>query len=149
MSLFRKTLVVVSMLVAVVTTNVARAESNANFTGTFSSVCRHGESGDLLGIEVSFIPDASGIWMLVQRYEGVPTRPTLLSIGRPNDNRISTKAKSVDGDFFVVDILPNDSLRIRYMNGQVSRTGSDSEMLYKRVSPNWSSGGNARIPVCK
>ncbi|KAB8161365.1 hypothetical protein FKV24_019055 [Lysobacter maris] len=149
MIFLRETIVATCMLVTVAMANVTRAESNIDFTGTFSSVCRHNESGDLLGMEVSFVPDGDGMWLLAQRYEGVPTRPALLSVGHSNDSHVDAEVKSEDGDFFMLEMLSNGRLRIKYMDGQVSHTGSDSEVLYKRASPSWSTGDGAQIPVCE
>lgn len=92
---------------------------------TYSSVCRHADSGDLLGLEVSFVSDADGGYALVQRYEGVSTAPMLMRIKQRGHERVlvtdATNSMALRQD--------GRALRVTYLEGQLSAAGTSSEIL--------------------
>ena len=53
------------------------------WAGSYSNVCLHPDTGDLLGVEVSLIPSSQGLTVLYQAFEGAPTPPEVTSVGTP------------------------------------------------------------------
>lgn len=100
--------------------------------GTYSNLCIHPDTGDVLGIELSFVSEAEGGYVLVQRYEGGPLAPELMKI----------KSR---GDLIVLAVGESDSIalqrkgsvvRATYLDGQQSRLGTAVENLISS-SPVW------------
>mgnify|MGYP006916637831 CR=1 FL=1 len=107
---------------------------------TYSSVCRHAESGDLLGLEVSFVSDVDGGYALVQRYEGAVTPPELMQVKRRGDDLVlasgATDAIALHQD--------GKRMQVTYLDGQLSAAGTLSDTLTPS-SPVWQ-GKN--VAVC-
>jgi hypothetical protein len=107
---------------------------------TYSNVCRHAESGDLLGLEVSFVSDADGGYALVQRYEGEAIPPELMQVKRRGDDLVlasgATDAIALRQD--------GKRMQLTYLDGQLSAAGRPSDTLTPS-SPVWQ-GKN--VAVC-
>jgi len=119
--------------------------SKDELSGTFSSVCLQAETGDLIGTEISFIPSFDGVSLLFQNFEGQPLRPTLFFVSKPRNNKIEINSKN-GGVSFNAQLYGDDKLKLRFTDGQVTRTGASEETLMQRV-PTWG-GGKKQIPVC-
>ncbi|MCU1001899.1 hypothetical protein JAK44_13175 [Stenotrophomonas maltophilia] len=92
---------------------------------TYSSVCRHADSGDLLGLEVSFISEADGGYALVQRYEGAAIAPVLMQV-KQRERDLVLVSGATDSIALRQD---GKTLRLTYLDGQLSAAGSSSENL--------------------
>ncbi|MCU1068857.1 hypothetical protein [Stenotrophomonas maltophilia] len=92
---------------------------------TYASVCRHTDSGDLLGLEVSFISEADGGYALVQRYEGAAIAPVLMQV-KQRERDLVLVSGATDSIALRQD---GKTLRLTYLDGQLSAAGSSSENL--------------------
>lgn len=119
----------------------AVAVEAAHWQGSYSNVCMHPESGDLLGHALSFIPYAGGTAVLLQRFEGEALAPQLLIL-REQDG-IST-ASAAEGMPPVIRLTREHTrLRIRYLDGQQD---SPEGSLRPIAAPLWT---GARFPDCR
>lgn len=143
----RLSIVGVAFITTVVNASGGGQSSPVVLSGTFSSVCKHSETGDVLGTEISFIPVPRGLSLLIQRFEGQPLVPVLLFVTMPRNGRIEVRASEDGGVSFVADVRSESQIRLQFIDGQVSRTGSSEETLFRRV-PSWI-GDWKQIPVCK
>ncbi len=92
---------------------------------TYASVCRHADSGDLLGLEVSFISEADGGYALVQRYEGAAIAPVLMQV-KQRERDLVLVSGATDSIALRQD---GKTLRLTYLDGQLTAAGSSSENL--------------------
>lgn len=100
--------------------------------GTYSNLCIHPDTGDLLGIELSFVSEAEGGYVLVQRYEGGPLAPELMKI-KSRGNRIVLAVGESDS---IALQRKGGGVRATYLDGQQSRLGTAVENLIAS-SPVW------------
>lgn len=123
---------IVFALALLVLPGAAYADESWGLRGTYSNVCMHSDTGDLLGLELSFVSAAEGGYVLVQRYEGGPIAPELMKIKRR-------------GDLIVLVLGGSDSIALRkkgggvratYLDGQLSSLGTSDETLASS-SPVW------------
>lgn len=92
---------------------------------TYSNVCMHPESGDLLGLEISFVGGADGGYAVVQRYEGEATAPEVLKIKPRGDSLIL-----MHGNTQSIAVKREASgLRVTHLDGAQSSTGASTETL--------------------
>lgn len=110
--------------------------------GTFSNVCVHPESGDLLGTEISFMKGGQATFALVQRYEGESNAPELMGVTQGKSTLYVGPSK---GSNMLSLELVGTSVRITWLDGQEGSFGGLSETLV-RSSPVWS---GLKVPGCK
>lgn len=99
---------------------------------TYSSVCRQADSGDLLGLEVSFVSEADGGYALVQRYEGAAIAPVLMQVKQRGRDLVLVSGATDS----IVLRQDGKILRLTYLDGQLSAAGSPSETLIPSL-PVW------------
>ena len=96
-----------------------------NHAPTYSNVCMHPESGDLLGLEVSFVGGADGGYAVVQRYEGEATAPEVMKIKPRGDSLVlmhgNTESIAVQREA--------SGLRVTHLDGAQSSNGGATETL--------------------
>ncbi|KAF1013336.1 MAG: hypothetical protein GAK31_03485 [Stenotrophomonas maltophilia] len=123
---------IVFALALLVPPGAAYGDESRGLSGTYSNVCTHADTGDLLGLKLSFVSEAEGGYVLVQRYEGGPIAPELMKIQRR-------------GDLLVLVLGGSDSIALRrkgsgvratYLDGQLSSLGTSDETLASS-SPIW------------
>ncbi|KAG0758094.1 hypothetical protein G6F22_019743 [Rhizopus arrhizus] len=122
-----------ALVVGLLVLSAPVASANADpRDATYSSVCRHAESGDLLGLEVSFVSEADGGYALVQRYEGAAIAPVLMQVKQRGRDLVL-----VSGATDSIALRQDGKiLRLTYLDGQLSAAGSSSETLIPSV-PGW------------
>lgn len=108
---------------------------------TYSSVCRHADSGDLLGLEVSFVSEADGGYALVQRYEGAAIAPVLMQVKQRGRDLVLVSGATDS----IVLRRDGKTLRLTYLDGQLSAAGSSSETLIPSLAV-WQ---GKRIAACR
>ncbi|HEL3813614.1 TPA: hypothetical protein UMY79_000440 [Stenotrophomonas maltophilia] len=108
---------------------------------TYSSVCRHPDSGDLLGLEVSFVSDAGSGYALVQRYEGAAIAPVLMQV-KQRGRDLVLMSGATDSIALRQD---GKTLRLTYLDGQLSAAGSSSETLIPSLAV-WQ---GKRVAACR
>lgn len=100
--------------------------------GTYSNLCIHPDTGDVLGIELSFVSEAEGGYVLVQRYEGGPLAPELMKIKSRGDRIVLAVGES---DSIALQ-RKGSGVRATYLDGRQSRLGTAVENLISS-SPVW------------
>ncbi len=85
-------------------------------TGTYSDVCVHPESGDLLGTELSFIRSGDVTYVLMQPYEGEAGVPELLKV-RSSGSRMYVHSEAA-GDVLSLE-LRDEVLVGVWLDGQM------------------------------
>ncbi|AWH21252.1 hypothetical protein [Stenotrophomonas sp. ZAC14D2_NAIMI4_6] len=92
---------------------------------TYSNVCMHPESGDLLGLEISFVGGADGGYAVVQRYEGEATAPEVMKIKPRGDTLVL-----MHGNTESIAVQRNASgLHVTHLDGAQSSNGGATETL--------------------
>lgn len=113
------------MLVLAVLPGVAVGEGATKHAPTYSNVCMHPESGDLLGLEISFVGGANAGYAVVQRYEGEATAPEVMKIKPRGDSLVlmhgNTESLAVQREA--------SGLRVTHLDGAQSSNGGATEML--------------------
>ena len=113
------------------------------FKGTFSDICAHPETGDLLGTELSFIPTPNGFVVLFQQAEGVLLKPELLVPKANASRRVEIQQSNQGGAIsFSVELKSENELVIQFKDGQITRNGTPSTTLRRRPAI-WSDGQKA------
>ncbi|KAG0923953.1 hypothetical protein G6F31_019315 [Rhizopus arrhizus] len=122
-----------ALVVGLLVLSAPVASANADpRDATYSSGCRHAESGDLLGLEVSFVSEADGGYALVQRYEGAAIAPVLMQVKQRGRDLVL-----VSGATDSIALRQDGKiLRLTYLDGQLSAAGSSSETLIPSL-PVW------------
>ncbi|TDV30473.1 MULTISPECIES: hypothetical protein [Stenotrophomonas] len=108
---------------------------------TYSNVCRHPESGDLLGLELSFIGGADRGYVLVQRYEGEVSTPEVMKIEVRGDQLILLNGKTES----IALLREKSGMRATYLDGALSPAGSANEKL----APSQAVWQGRQVGVCK
>ncbi len=111
---------------------IAFGSESQSLRGTYSNLCIHLDTGDLLGIELSFVSEAEGGYVLVQRYEGGPVVPELMKVKSRGDRIVLAVGGS---DSIALQII-GSVVRATYLDGQQSRLGTAVENLIAS-SPVW------------
>lgn len=134
-----RTAMVVMLVLSGASAQVGAAPS---LEGTYSNVCLHPESGDLLGTELTFAGPADPGHVQLQRYEGAAVAPEQLRL-----TARGARWNVLDADGAVVMVLRREgaALRVTYLDGQQADVGGDSETLV--VSARRSAAGTA--PLCR
>ena len=122
----------VVVLVLLTLPGIAIGGESQELRGTYSNLCIHPDTGDLLGIELSFVSEAEGGYVLVQRYEGGPIAPELMKIKRRGDRIVLAVG---DSDSIALQ-RTGGVVRATYLDGQQSRLGTAVENLIAS-SPVW------------
>ncbi|KAG1468091.1 hypothetical protein G6F57_012739 [Rhizopus arrhizus] len=122
-----------ALVVGLLVLSAPVASANADpRDATYSSVCRHAESGELLGLEVAFVSEADGGYALVQRYEGAAIAPVLMQVKQRGRDLVL-----VSGATDSIALRQDGKiLRLTYLDGQLSAAGSSSETLIPSL-PVW------------
>lgn len=107
--------------------------------GSYSNVCVHPGSGDLLGVELSFIPHAGGTAVVWQRFEGEGLAPQVLLL-REQDGRTVAAASASAAAMFTL-VRERTRLRLHYLDGQ-----QDDPAALRPARLLWM---GARAPVCR
>lgn len=94
--------------------------------GTYSNVCVHPESGDLLGTELTFAGTADPGRVQLQRYEGAAVAPEQL---RMTARGTAWYLHRGDGVAMMVLQRQGAALRVTYRDGQQASAGGTSETL--------------------
>ncbi|WP_312253163.1 hypothetical protein [Stenotrophomonas sp.] len=120
---------------------VAVGAGAPNHAPTYSNVCMHPESGDLLGLEISFVGGVDGGYALVQRYEGEATAPEVMKIKPRGDSLVlmhgNTESIAVQREA--------RGLHVTHLDGAQSSTGASTETL-PPASAVWQ---GRQVAVCK
>jgi len=113
---------------------------DSGFKGTFSDICAHSDTGDLLGTELSFIPTPNGFAILLQRAQGALLKPMLLMPKATSSKRVeiqeSNQGRAIS---FSVELKSENELVIQFKDGQITRNGTPSTTLRRRPAI-WSDG---------
>lgn len=121
--------------------SVATGAGAPNHAPTYSNVCMHPESGDLLGLEISFVGGADGGYAVVQRYEGEATAPEVMKIKPRGDSLVlmhgNTESIAVQREA--------RGLHATHLDGAQSSTGASTETL-PRAPAVWQ---GRQVAVCK
>ena len=128
----RLLLLIASMLGLLALPGIAVGGESHSLRGTYSNLCIHPDTGDLLGIELSFVSVAEGGYVLVQRYEGAPLAPELMKIKSRGDRIVLAVGES---DSIALQ-RKGSGVRATYLDGQQSRLGTAVENLIAS-SPVW------------
>ena len=134
-------------LVLAVAASVASAgKPDPRWSGTYSNLCMHEESGDLLGIEMSFVhaSGASAQLVLFQFAEGVLPEPRLIRLAPTDEGRLGF-AGAAGTPPFVVQPGADETVRITFPQASTP-TGPATQTLVRR-DPAWS--GKQRVPACR
>jgi len=132
---------IVLAIAALIFPVAADAVESARWQGSYSNVCMHPESGDLLGDAVSFIPYAGGMAMLLQRFEGEALAPQLLILREHGGIAVGAEAEGAPP---VIRLTREQTrLRVRYLDGQQD---SPEGSLRPIAAPLWT---GARFPECR
>ncbi|KAB7771417.1 hypothetical protein NG831_01295 [Xanthomonas sacchari] len=109
---------------------VGAATGPAHFSASrpqgFSNVCRIEEEGELLGTTLWILPAVDGTRLLIQRYEGGPLTPALLST-RVEDGELVVYSDRSEPLYAVR--RDGKGVRIRYLNGEQGSDGGNEERL--------------------
>lgn len=103
----------------------ATGAGNPKQAPTYSNVCMHPESGDLLGLEVSFVGGAQGGYALVQRYEGEAIAPEVMKI-KPRGESLVLMLGNTES---IAVRREGSGLRVTHLDGAQSSTGASTETL--------------------
>ncbi|AWH28967.1 hypothetical protein [Stenotrophomonas sp. YAU14A_MKIMI4_1] len=121
--------------------DIATGAGAPNHAPTYSNVCMHPESGDLLGLEISFVGGADGGYAVVQRYEGEATAPEVMKIKPRGDSLVL-----MHGNTESIAVHRNASgLRVTHLDGAQSSNGGATETL-PPASAVWQ---GRQVSVCK
>ncbi|GEM_PF-768318 len=105
-------------------------------TGTYSDVCVHPESGDLLGTELSFTRSGDVTYVLMQIYEGEAVPPELLTVTYRGAQMYVTAEGG--GDVLALE-LKETALYLRWLGGRLGSSGSERDVLQHGVAV-WAGG---------
>jgi|SRR5712691_286388 len=120
--------------------DAVQMSGDSGFKGTFSDICAHPETGDLLGTELSFIPTPNGFVVLFQQAEGVLLKPELLVPKANASRRVEIQQSNQGGAIsFSVELKSENELVIQFKDGQITRNGTPSTTLRRRPAI-WSDG---------
>lgn len=97
-------------------------------TGTYSDVCVHPESGDLLGTELSFIRSGDVTYVLLQPYEGEAGVPELLKV-RSSGPRMFVHSEAA-GDVLSLEV-GDEVLVAVWLTGQMGASGQQRDTLVR------------------
>lgn len=114
--------------------------------GTFSDLCRHPETGDLLGIEVSFIPSSAGLSVIFQRADGSIGDPVQLKVMQRKNNLVEVRSLESGGVQFNVNVLSAKEINLSFVDGQRGRNGLSVVHLTRRMP--WWLVGSEKISLC-
>ncbi|WP_313459283.1 hypothetical protein [Stenotrophomonas sp.] len=128
----RLLILIVSLLGLLALPGIASGDESQALRGTYSNLCIHPDTGDLLGIELSFVSEAEGGYVLVQRYEGGPIVPELMKIKSRGDRIVLAVG---DSDSIALQ-RTGGGVRATYLDGQQSRLGTAVENLISSL-PVW------------
>lgn len=114
--------------------------------GTYSSLCVHEETGDILGIEVSFVyfPTNETSVVLYQHAEGELPSPRLLTVKKQNDGSMKLQSESADMTTITLEATSDNKLIVKLKRKSPPETTWE-EILSKRA-PAWGEG--RKLPVC-
>ncbi|MEL4891572.1 hypothetical protein PQU63_05935 [Xanthomonas protegens] len=93
---------------------------------SFSNVCWSEDGGDLLGTTLWILPAVDGTRLLIQRYEGGPLTPALLST-RVEDGKLVVYSDRSEPLYAVR--RDGKGVRIRYLDGEQGSDGGNEERL--------------------
>jgi len=118
---------------------VANPVSASGWQGSYSNVCVHPQSGDLLGAELSFIAYGGGTAVLWQPFEGEGLPPQVLMLREEGGTTVAVEAAGAPALFSIT--RERTQIRVRYLQGQ------DGEVIVLR--PGAAQWMGARPPVCR
>ncbi|MCF7749674.1 hypothetical protein KQ945_02865 [Bacillus subtilis subsp. subtilis] len=121
---------------------VAQAAAVTPLAGTYSNVCQHADSGDLLGTTLFFPGAADPGHVQRQRYEGAALAPERLAL---TARGAAWYVLGDDGAAVMVLRREGAALRVTYLDGQQADIGGDSETLV--ASARRPAAGS--VPVCR
>ncbi len=104
--------------------------------GTYSDVCVHPESGDLLGTELSFTRSGDVTYVLMQGYEGEAVPPELLTVTYRGAQMYVTAEGG--GDVLAME-LKGTALYVRWLGRRLGSSGSERDVLHHGVAV-WAGG---------
>ncbi len=126
--MFRRTASSVGFMIASAAFPAAASEPVGNFPAqTYSSLCIHPQSGDVLGEAVVLLPGVDTALVYLSA-DGVLSKPLLLQV---KESRGRRTASSATGEVFQFR-RGDAALELDYLDGRISRTGKRSVVL-KRV----------------
>lgn len=104
-------------------------------TGVYTDMEFHEESGDIAGSEIFLVKSRQGYFVVFQSSEGSPSRPVVVP-ARVDGKEIVFELPEKDGDISGVfrGEIYKDSIKGRFMNGVLNKSGSKDFVLYKRGS---------------
>ena len=113
------------------------SQEGESFSGTYSSICEHQESGDILGVEISFVyyPSDASIVVLYQYAEGQLPPPQLITLTRENSRRMAFRSGKADVPSFTIDTRAGSKLLFRLL-GEGNSEATWEETLVRR-KPVW------------
>ncbi|AWH32961.1 hypothetical protein [Stenotrophomonas sp. SAU14A_NAIMI4_8] len=121
--------------------SVAAGASSPKQPPTYSNVCMHPESGDLLGLEISFVGGADGGYAVVQRYEGEASAPEVMKI-KPRGDSLVLMYGNIES---ITAQRQARGLRVTHLDGAQSSTGTSTETL----TPSLAVWQGRQVAVCK
>lgn len=101
-------------------------ERPPTLSGTYSSVCVHRDSLDLLGLELSFTRSGDVTYVLMQPYEGEAGVPELLKV-RASGPRMFVHSENA-GDVLSLEVR-DEGLVAVWLSGRVGASGERREEL--------------------
>ncbi|AWH25142.1 hypothetical protein [Stenotrophomonas sp. YAU14D1_LEIMI4_1] len=113
------------MLVLAVLPGIATGAGAPNPAPIYSNVCMHPESGDLLGLEVSFVGGPDGGYAVVQRYEGEASAPEVMKI-KPRGNSLVLMRGNIES---IAVQREARGLHVTHLDGAQSLAGTSTETL--------------------
>lgn len=113
------------VLALAVLPSVAAGASSPKQPPTYSNVCTHPESGDLLGLEISFVGGGDGGYAVVQRYEGEATAPEVMKIKPRGDSLILMHGNTES----ITAERQASGLHVTHLDGAQSSNGGATETL--------------------
>jgi hypothetical protein len=101
--------------------------------GSFTNICEHPESGDLIGINLLILRGGSGSFSLFQEAEGTLADPVLAKIKfvTPNGKDMEFEPEELGSSPFDRLTYNSDQLRIRWANGRIGTRGEKVDVLHR------------------
>ncbi|WP_312735789.1 hypothetical protein [Stenotrophomonas sp.] len=117
----------------------ANPVSASGWQGSYSNICVHPQTGDLLGAELSFITYGGGTAVLWQPFEGEGLPPQVLVLREERGTTVAAEDASAPALFSIT--RERTRMRVRYLHGQAGET-----IVLRPGASQWM---GARPPVCR
>jgi hypothetical protein len=120
-------------LVSIQTAATAQPKKDV-FTGIYTDMHRHPQTGDVLGVELFVVQTNRGIYVVFQDAEGTPRVPVIVP-GKIKNNRIEFELPERDGYTGKFEgTITGSAIRGHFTNGQQSSSGTGEFALKRRTS---------------